>query len=398
MPNCANPAPRRIGSLLLAACLLALAGGASPAAAQALVKVNDNINFKLGVLIQPQADWQEVANATNNGSGGYQQNLLIRRLRLLMGGQVAKNLFFFVETENSNLGKSTQAVGGTTGGKALGSGFNLLDAAGEWRIAKEFNIQFGAIRSPYSREGLKSSPNQFMLDLSAYTFLTSAPLQNNAGRDTGFMARGYFFCDRLEYRSAILGGVRLPGVKNSPRFVNRLQWNFFDTEVYNLPSYAGVNYGNKKILAVGAAYDTQGDYRYGSGDMYLDFPVPVGSFESTIQYQYINGGKFLTTLPEESTFQIEGGVFAKPVKLAPIVRYEQKTFTQTANEWQNENRFAVGLNFYPYPKAESNFNIKVWWQRVSQKCKVNPGAGACPAGSGNFVTNQFTVQMQAYYF
>ncbi len=398
MPNRAHPVVRRIGFLLLAASVLVAVGTASPAFAQAMVKVNDNINFKLGILIQPQADWQETANAAGNQHDGFQQNLFVRRLRFLIGGQVAKNVFFFAETENLNLGKSTQAFGATTGTKSPGTGFSLLDAVGEWRIAKEFNIQFGELRSPVSREGLKSSPNQFMLDLSAYAFLASTALQNQSGRDTGFMFRGYFFCDRLEYRSAIVSGLRQPGVKNSPRFVNRLQWNFFDTEVYSMPSYAGVNYGNKKILAVGSAYDTQGDYRFASADMYLDVPIPVGSFESTVQYQYANGGTFIPTLPEQSTFQIEGGVYAKALKLAPIVRYEQKTFTQTANTWQNENRVAVGLNFYPYPKAESNFNIKVWWQRVTQKCKVNPGTGPCLDSSSNFSLDQFTVQLQAYYF
>ncbi|MGA7991447.1 MAG: hypothetical protein WCC53_08465 [Thermoanaerobaculia bacterium] len=394
MPICAHPAPRRTGSALLAASLLLLLGAASPAAAQALVKVNDNINFKLGFLIQPQMDWQETANATKDASAGYQQNILLRRIRFLIGGQVAKNLFFFAETENINLGKSTQAVGATAGAKSPGTGFSLLDAAGEWRIAKEFNIQFGEIRSPVSREGLKSSPNQLMLDLSAYAFLASTALQNQSGRDTGVMLRGWFFCDRLEYRSAIFGGFRQPGVKNSPRFVERLQYNFFDTEVYNMPSYLGVNYGNKKILAVGAAFDTQGDYRFGSADLYLDVPVGVGSFESTVQYQYANGGKFLTSLPEQSTFQVEAGVYIKKIKLAPVVRYEQKTFTQAALEFQNENRYAVGLNYYPYPKSESNFNIKFWWQRVGTRCATN--ANPCPATP--YATNQFTVQMQAYYF
>jgi hypothetical protein len=402
MPNCAHPAPRRLGSFLLAASVLFLLGASFPAAAQAFVKVNDNVNFKLGLLLQPQLDFQEVVTAT---SDYYQQNLLVRRARFILGGQVAKNVFFFVETENLNLGKSTQVVGGTTGTKSLGSGFTLLDAVGEWRIAKEFNVQVGAIRSPVSREGLKSSPNQFMLDLSAYAFLASTALQNQSGRDTGAMFRGYFFCDRLEYRSAILSGFRQPGVQNSLRFVERLQWNFFDTEVYDMPSYRGVNYGNKKIVALGAALDTQGAYRFGSADLYLDFPIDVGSFESTIQYQYANGGTFLASLPQESTFQIEGGVFFKKAKLAPIVRYEQKTFTKAAtatspstevNDNKNENRFAVGLNYYPFPKSESNFNIKVWWQRVTVKCAV--ATVPCPAASSNLATNQITLQMQAYYF
>ena len=210
------------------------------------------------------------------------------------------------------------------------------------------------------------------------------------------MFRGYFLCDRLEYRSAIFGGLRLPGVKNSPRFVERLQYNFFDTEVYNFVSYAGSNLGTKKILSVGGAYDTQGDYRYASADMYLDFPTTAGSFESTVQYQYINGGTFIPALPEESTFQIEGGVYFKNAHVAPIVRYEQKTFNQTINEFKNENRFAVGLNFYPYEKSPHNFNIKVWWQRLNVKCTV--ATTPCPGVSSNFATDQFTVQMQAYYF
>ena len=136
MPIAAHRVLRTTVRGLIAALLLLAFGRAGESEAQAIIKVNDNVNFKLGFLIQPQADFQEVANATNNGSGGYQQNLLIRRVRLILGGQVAKNVFFFAETENGNLGKSTQAVGATTGVKSPGTGFNLLDAAGEWRIAK----------------------------------------------------------------------------------------------------------------------------------------------------------------------------------------------------------------------------------------------------------------------
>jgi hypothetical protein len=367
----------------LAAALFLLAF--SRAEGQALIKVNDNVNFKLGVLLQPQADFQEVPNATNNGSGDYQQNLFLRRARLIIGGQVAKNVFFFFETENGTLGKSTQTVAGGAGAKALGAGFNVLDAVAEWRLAKEFNVQVGLIRSPISREGLKSTPTQFMLDQSTYNLPTGAALQNNAERDTGMMFRGYFLCDRLEYRSAILSGFRAVGVKNSFRYTERLQYNFFDTETYNFVSYPGSYLGSKKILALGVGYDTQNDFRYGSADMYLDIPIPVGSFESTVQYQYINGGTTLgAALPEQNTFQIEGGVFLKNLHFAPIARYEQKSFTANVNVPRNESRVALGLNYYPFPKTPHALNFKFWWQRVSPKV--------------GFTTNQFTAQMQIYYF
>lgn len=370
----------------------------SRAEGQALVKVNDNINFKVGFLLQTQAEFQEVANAANTGSADYQQNLFIRRVRLIIGGQVAKNVFFFFETDNPTLGKSTQTVAGGAGAKALGAGFQTLDAAAEWRIAKEFNIQAGVVRSPISREGLKSTPTQFMLDFSAYNLPTGAALQNNAERDTGVMFRGYFFCDRLEYRSAILSGFRAVGAKNSPRFTERLQYNFFDTEVYNLPSYPGAYLGSKKILAVGVGYDTQNDFRYGSADMYLDVPIPIGSFESTIQYQYINQGNttLAAALPEQNLFQIEGGVFLKNLHIAPIARYEQRSFTANANVPKNESRVALGLNYYPYPKTPHALNFKFWWEQVSLQCATPTPTNTCPASG--FPTNRFTAQMQIYYF
>ena len=381
--------------LVVLAVAAVLLPGTAPA--QAIIKVNDNVNFKLGLLLQGQADWQEVANSANDASGGYQQNLLIRRARIILGGQVAPNVFFYVDTENANLGKTT--TGGTgTGAKAPATGFNLLDAVGEWRIDKAFNIQFGEILVPTNRWILTSSASTFMLDQSAYNNLYTAGTQSNTGRDTGFMGRGFLADDHLEYRAAVLSGFRAAGVKNSFRFTGWLQYDVFDTEVYNMPSYSGVNYGNRKILAFAGGYDTQADYKLASANMFLDFPTKFGSFESTVVYQYINGGLLIATLPEENTFSIEAGTFFRDSKFAPIARYEQRTYNQTSNEYKNEHRYAVGLNYYPFPKTGNAFNVKVWWQRVEVKCLVNPGTGACPAGSGNFPTNEFTIQMQVFYF
>ncbi|HVO49360.1 MAG TPA: hypothetical protein VMV60_00005, partial [Thermoanaerobaculia bacterium] len=90
----------------LIALALAVALLPAVASAQAVIKVNDDVNFKVGLLLQAQADWQEVANATNTDSGGFQQNMLVRRARIILGGQVAPNVFFYVDTENANLGKT----------------------------------------------------------------------------------------------------------------------------------------------------------------------------------------------------------------------------------------------------------------------------------------------------
>jgi len=372
---------RRNRLALAVALVLAFAPGV--ASAQAIIKVNDNVNLKLGFLLQGQWDEQQVANATNTDTGGWQQNMLLRRARINLAGQVAPNVFFFADTENANLGKTT--VGGTgTGAKAPATGFSLLDAVGEWRPAKEFNIQFGEILVPVNRWILTSAASTFMLDQSAYNAVQSAALQNQSGRDTGFMVRGFLADDHLEYRSCFLSGLRLPGVKNAFRFTEWLQYDVLDTEVYGLPSYAGANYGNRKILAIAGGYDTQGDYQLESANMFLDLPTGFGSFESTVVYQHIDGGTFITSLPKEDTFSAEAGVFLRPLGIAPIIRYEQKTFSLTANQTKNERRYVGGLNFYPYRKFENNFNVKVWFSRVEPKV--------------GFATNEFTLQMQVFYF
>ena len=296
MPISAHRALRTTARGLIAALFLLAFGWAERVQAQAIIKVSDSINFKVGMLLQPQADFQEVRNAPDDGSGGYQQNFLIRRIRFLIGGQVAKNVFFFAETENGNLGKSTQAVGGAQVAKSLGTGFALLDAVGEWRISKEFNIQFGEVRVPISREALKGSTSNFMLDFSAYAFPTSAALQNQSERDTGAMLRGYFVCDRLEYRAGVFSGFRAPGVKNSTRFTGRLQYNFFDTEVYSFVSLPGGYYGTKKILAIGAGYDAQSDYSAYAGDVFFDWPVGAGNgITAQADFIHYDGGVTFNT-------------------------------------------------------------------------------------------------------
>jgi hypothetical protein len=144
---------------------------AAPAAGSPFQLEVGDATIRFGVLMQPQADFQR------NAVGGYSQNLLMRRVRFVVGGQ--------------------------------------------------------------------------------YAFTATGVLAGSDGRDTGVQARGYFFDDRLEYRAAIASGLREAGSRNAFRKVGRLHYNFFDKEVCNLPSCAGSNFGAKKILAVGAACDTQ---------------------------------------------------------------------------------------------------------------------------------------------
>jgi hypothetical protein len=86
----------------------------SPAIAQVVWNPTEEVKFKFGVQGQVWADENQ-----SPSTGGYSQNLFLRRARLLVGGEIGNNLTFFLQTDDPNLGKTP---------KALGAGFLLQDA------------------------------------------------------------------------------------------------------------------------------------------------------------------------------------------------------------------------------------------------------------------------------
>jgi hypothetical protein len=341
-----------------------------PAPSSLQLKAGD-ANIKFGFLVQPQVNWQQDA-----ASRGYQQNFLIRRLRLYLAGQFTKELFFAVDSDNTNLGKAV----GTT--KTINTGFQWLDVTMEWRPRKEFNLQAGLLRAPTSREGLKAAPSSFLLDFSAYALNTVGNvLGATAGRDVGFMARGYFAKDRFEYRVGAFAGLRETGSRNPFRWTGRVQYNVFDTEVYNMPSYPGSYLGTKKILALGTAYDMQRSYKGYTADAYWDIPISAGAVLGTMEYQHLDGGKFVAALGKSNILQFDAGLFIKKAKVGPWVRYEQRKFSPSTTK--DEKRYVGGLNYYA---AAHNFNIKAGYVRLSLN---DPKIKS---------TSEFTIQLQGYYF
>jgi len=342
----------------------------APATGPLQIKVNDNVNFRFGLLLQPQADFAQ------NAQGGYQQNLMLRRTRFIVSGQLAPRAFFFFQTENNRLGG---AIG--TGAKVISTGFQTVDAVAEYRFSKPFNIQAGLIYLPTSREALKSSASEFMLDVNTYAYTATGALAGTAGRDTGFMARGFFVGDRLEYRAGVFQGLRATGARNSFRKIARLQWEFFDTEPYALPSFAGSYFGTKKVVAIGAAYDAQQTYKGPTADIYADFPTAFGSALGTATYMRLDPGTTATALGGKSNiFVVDGGLFFKHSKIGPWLRYENRTFA-SPNKGKSEKRYWAGANWYPYL---NNFNIKAGYQRLVPETGRN--------------ANEFTVQMQFFIF
>ncbi len=353
--------PRPSIVCVLALCLLV----PSLARAQAIIKVNDNVSVRFGTLVQAWAD------AAEDSTGHTANNLFLRRIRVLVGGQISPKVSFFFESDNPNLGKSP---------KALGSGFITQDAWIEWKPrSNAFILDVGLMFIPLCRNCLQSAATHLTLDYGTATFLQSGPTQSSVGRDTGFTAKGFVLKQRLEYRIGAFQGVRGTGARNPLRTSGRLQYDFWDTEVVPF-FYPGTYLGSKKVLALGGGFDHQLDYDAWAVDFFLERPLASkNSITSQINWIHFDGGRTLTTLPEQDDLHAELGYYVASRKLLPFLRFESQNFS--ARSGNDQTRYQAGLTWYPNGQ---NFNIRGAYSRVE------PDTGKS--------TNQLTVQFQFFYY
>ena len=352
----------RISAIALALLL----AGAAASHAQIIIKASDDVNFKLGVLGQAQAD-----TVDDPGTDANTSNLFIRRVRLLFGGQVAKNVTFFVETDAPNLGKTLPA------GKNIQPSVIIQDAYGEIKANDAFALDAGLMFVPFSRNSIQSAATLLPIDYGTYTFSQSTPTQSATGRDTGFQAKGYFLANRLEYRIGAFAGRRDARSHDPFRYVGRLQYNFFDPETGFF--YTGTYLGKKRILAVGAAFDAQQHYHGYDADAFLDYPAGPGAITGQLDYNRFDGDSTLATLPKQNDVLLELGYYISALKLTPVAQFSSRDVAGKTSG--DEKHWSIGLNYW---WAGHNANIKGAYSRI--------------APSGLAAQNEFTVQLQLFYY
>jgi hypothetical protein len=362
--------------LVLIACLLLIPTISN---AQATIKVNDQINFRIGTLIQAWAD------ATQDpATKGYANNVFLRRIRILVGGQLSPNITFFFESDNPNLGKAP---------KTLGGGFITQDAFIEWKPtgSNAFMLDAGLMFVPLCRNCLESAASLLSLDYGSFTFTQSAATQSSVGRDTGFQGKGYLAGGHFEYRAAVFSGVRGAGARNALRTSARLQYNPWDTETGYL--YPGLYLGNRRVAAIGAGFDQQQDYRAISVDGFISLPgravgtapaggtAPRNALNAEVTLLGFDGGTTLTSIPEQKTATAQVGYYLAGPKFMPWLRLEKQDFRSSANNSRDNNRQQLGVTWFP---NGNNFNLKAAYSRIDPR-------------AGN-TTNGFTIQLQFFYY
>jgi len=370
-----------IGRLIAAAALAAVLLPAA-ANAQALIKVNDDVWFRFGMQLQGWGDWLQ--NTTNRG---YAENLYLRRDRFQVAGSVAPGVTFFFQTDDPNLGKAP---------KALTSGFVVQDAWAQWSLADGFAINFGKLLVPFSRNELQSTISFITLDISPVSTVFANPTATDATRDSGVELKGYLIgAGQLEYRYALMQGIRQEGSRNGFRNSAYLQYNFFDTEKGYV--YTGTNLGKKRIVNVSAGYDGQNAYHAYSGDLFWNLPVAAGDeLAGQLQWTHYDGGHanppqpagcggcftLLSALPRQNDYLIELAYYISAAKFQPFGKWEQQKFVADNQKKNDINRWGVGAHYYVFGQ---NLKLTGQYLRIKPKAPIKD-------------TNEFTFAMQVWYF
>ncbi|MEX1311041.1 MAG: porin [Candidatus Sulfomarinibacteraceae bacterium] len=317
--------------LVAAALLMAVA---TPADAQWAIESKDGkSSIKFGFLVQGWAETLEHPDGEDSAN-----NLYFRRLRLLAGGKITDKFTFFMETDSPNLGK------GNPDGTKQRSDVYIQDFVLSYKFADAITLDGGLILIPTCYNCTQSAASLLPVDYGAFSFLSSAPTTANVGRDYGLLARGYLVNDRLEYRAGVFQGKRDEDASNAFRYVGRVMWNFFEPQKGLF--YVGSSLGKKKLLSIGASYDTQDDYSTYAFDIFFDYPL-FDSDGLTLQADWVHydGGDFLTSLPETDAYLFEAAYYFGKVKLAPFVQYIVRDPADEASPKQTN--WQGGLAYYP---------------------------------------------------
>ncbi len=368
--------------------------------------------FRFGLQAQTWLNYQQSPNRVDDEDGGYAFDMFVRRARLIVVAQFLKNLSAFFMVDSPNLGRTAvTTVGEDT---VVSKGFApavVQDLFATLKVAGDaFTIEGGLFIPGFSANGMQSTTGYRGLDVAAVAAVV-AQTATSVLRDVGLQLKGYLVGDHLEYRLAVLSGLRQgadgadPAGRNAPLVSGRLQYHLFDTEKGYV--YSGYTFGKKKFLAVGGGFqfqkasDVAGEsldaYSALSAGVWGNWPLsgeasPTGGDELAFigEFYRYDGGETFANIAEQNDFLVEAAYYNKGANASVFARFEMQQFADDAvgesGAAGNKRWFGGGIKYF---LAENSFNFTLAYQRVQY-----------PDADGSAVndTNQFTLQMQAFYF
>ncbi len=305
-------------------------------------------SVSFGFLVQPQGEWLTTPDGRDTA-----KNVFLRRMRLIAGGKVTEWVSFFIDTDNPNVGKAN-----ADGTKVQEKVF-IQDAIFTVTARPEFQIDAGMLLVPVSHNSGQSAATLLAPEYGPYSFLASDATTSLMGRDYGAEARGYV-AKHLEYRAGVFQGSRGANATAPFRYFGRAVWYPFDAETGFF--YSGTTLGGRRIVAVGASIDHQGDYNTDGVDLYVDQPVNGGD-AATFQLNFIryDGGRTLVQLPRQNCWLAEGGYYLHSTRLEPFVQVASRDLSQAS--LADERKYQGGLAYWA---NGHRYNVKLGIARLTK--------------------------------
>jgi len=374
---------------------LLLAAWALPARAVTVFEDKEKgVVVNVGVLAQP---WLQVtapaadegdgacgsATRTNcsagigNPEGGPSFDMFMRRARLMLWGNVTKDLAVFIDTDQANWGKNG----------LFNQPMVVQDAFFSYTIAPELKIDAGLMLVPLSHHTLEGATSLHALDY--HSDLIRFPA-GHTFRDVGLQFRGLVAGDKLHYRVGIFNGVRQAAVpapadptmaplpvnpQGLPRFTGHVRANivgvepdFFLKGIYfsETPIVSvgvGADYQPAALTRVATTLDQRRSYFQGSLDVFAEIPFSADNeviVKANVFYASIGAsgvtGPAVNARPQGAM----GGYLEAGYRMGWI---EPLAFVEAYQEPDGEDEPGarsyvsphVGVNFWA---MKHNFNIK----------------------------------------
>jgi len=259
-------------------CLGVLCLMAAGTANAAKISFSEKGFIDVGGLVQVQ--YRAEQDAAGSGKD-FSNDFLLRRARLIIGGQFNDNIGFLVDTDVSyatgpGTSPNVPAAGSAPGGASptatgVYNGIYLLDAVATYKVSKEFLFDAGLMLLPsLTHNGLTSGSRYVTVNNFVSYF---SPNSQRGTRDVGLGIRGLLFDDRLYYRMGVYNGVQTrasipasagppavaasPGINpgDAPRLAGQLRFNIAGKE--DGYAFCQVCFAKSPIVSLGVGADYQ---------------------------------------------------------------------------------------------------------------------------------------------
>lgn len=393
--------------LLLATTLLSgMFMGTQANAATVFKDEEKGVAVNVGALLQP---WFQMTAPAGDGKGSNgigapdgkspSFDFFLRRARILVYGNVTKDLAYFIETDQPNFGK---------GGDFTSSMF-VQDAFFSYTFMPELKLDVGMMLVPLSHHTIEGATGLNALDYHADTIRFPA---GKIFRDTGIQLRGLAVNNLLHYRLGVFEGVRAPSPspaaakplnKNGlPRVTGQLRFNIMGDESDFF--LKGIYFSPKPIMSVGVGFDLQangvrklngdpGLYRALSFDAFVEYPFTADD-ELIFKGNFFNYGEGAAT----PTVAIPAVTDAMGMVITPAVPGTSVAGATALGAGGNAFYAEVGfrhawvepLAFLDYVKAKNDtltilaphVGCNFWISKHTYNVKVDVGYKSTKTGAG----------------